>query len=270
MTTMKLKDKVVFITDADSGSGRALFRLFAEQGAHFILNSMSGGAHINEELRRASTLGLNVFVSAADLCSSTELQAVLEQAEPKLGPVDVLIHNNDLMKPTSVEYGEENLFLELLNANAKTAFICTKVVGQQMAVAGSGSIIYVSSIHAQKPTGSSFAYSASKGAVSMLAKEAALVLGRSGVTVNTIELGPIEGDDERFASGLTTLYEDYAYKVPNAVLGSYNDLAQLALFLASGEARYINGADIRLDGGFLQHYMDLKMKRPPELGEQGG
>lgn len=270
MTTMKLKDKVVFITDADSGSGRALFRLFAEQGAHFILNSMSGGAHINEEIKQASTLGLNVFVSTADLCSSSGLHAVLEQATLKLGRVNVLIHNNDLMKPTSIEYGEEDLFLDLLNTNAKSAFICTKVIGQQMADGGSGSIIYVSSIHAQKPTGSSFAYSASKGAVSMLAKEAALVLGRSGVTVNTIELGPIEGDDERFASELSTLYEDYAYKVPNAVLGSYDDLAQLSLFLASGEAQYVNGADIRLDGGFLQHYMDFKMKRPPLLDSQGG
>ena len=147
MTTMKLKDKVVFITDADSGSGRALFRLFAEQGAHFILNSMSGGAHINEELKRASTLGLHVFVSAADLCSSSGLHAVLEQATLKLGRVDVLIHNNDLMKPTSIEYGEEDLFLDLLNTNAKSAFICTKVIGQQMADGGAGSII-VSSIHA--------------------------------------------------------------------------------------------------------------------------
>ncbi|SFE39412.1 NAD(P)-dependent dehydrogenase, short-chain alcohol dehydrogenase family [Paenibacillus algorifonticola] len=270
MSTMKLRDKVVFITDADSRSGRALFRLFAEQGAHFILNSMSGGAHIKEELKRARTLGLNVLVTATDLCSSSRLQAMLGQAAPQLGRVDVLIHNNDLMKPTSIEYGEEDLFLDLLHTNAKTAFICTKVVGQQMADAGSGAIIYVSSIHAQKPTGSSFAYSATKGAVSMLAKEAALVLGRSGITVNTIELGPIEGDDERFASELSTLYEDYAYKVPNAVLGSYDDLAQLALFLSSDEARYMNGADIRLDGGFLQHYMDFKMKRPPQLGDQGG
>ncbi|WP_237163160.1 SDR family oxidoreductase [Paenibacillus sp. BIHB 4019] len=272
MTTMMLKNKVVFITDADSGSGRAFFRLFAEQGAHFILNSMSGGAHINEELKRASALGLQVFVSTADFCSSSGLQAMLEQAATKLGQVnvDVLIHNNDLMKPISIEYGEEDLFLDLLHTNAKSAFICTKIVGQHMADAGSGSIIYVSTIHAQKPTGSSFAYSASKGAVSMLAKEAALVLGRSGITVNTIELGPIEGDDKRFASELSSLYENYAYKVPNAALGSYDDLAQVALFLSSGEARYINGSDIRLDGGFLQHYMDFNMKRPPELSDQGG
>lgn len=96
----------------------------------------------------------------------------------------------------------------------------------------------------------------------MLAKEAALVLGRSGVSVNTIELGPIAGDNEQFESSLSTLYNDYEYKVPNAVLGNYDDLAELILFLSSDESRYMNGSDIRLDGGFLLHYMNFKMKRP--------
>lgn len=95
----------------------------------------------------------------------------------------------------------------------------------------------------------------------MLPKEAALVLGRFGVSVNTIELGPLEGDDELYQSTISTLYNEYEFKVPNAALGSYEDLAELVLFLASDEARYINGSDIRLDGGFLLHYMNFKMKR---------
>ncbi|MNE75690.1 putative 2,4-dienoyl-CoA reductase [compost metagenome] len=96
----------------------------------------------------------------------------------------------------------------------------------------------------------------------MLSKEAALVLGRHGVRVNTIELGPLEGDNDIFESDISTLYHDYEYKVPNAVLGSHDDLAELIHFLSSDSSRYINGSDIRLDGGFLLHYMNFKMKRP--------
>jgi glucose 1-dehydrogenase len=103
----------------------------------------------------------------------------------------------------------------------------------------------------------------------MLAKEAAIALGRSGVRVNTIELGPVAGDDERFASAFSTLYRDYQYKIPAAELVTHEDLAELVLFLASDEARLINGEDIRLDGGFLLHYMDVKMKQPP-LPSGGG
>lgn len=257
---MLLHNKVIFITDADSLSGKALIRRCTEHGASFILNSVSDGADIQQELSQIPAA--QVFLTNTNLCSSRELSAMLEQAEARLGAVSVLIHNNDYQKAVTIESCEEAEFLDILNRNAKSAFLCTQAAGKQMATAKSGSIIYVSSIHAEKPTGSSWAYSASKGAVKMLAKEAALILGRSGITVNTIELGPLAGDNERFHSGISTLYEDYEYKVPNAVLGSVEDLASLALFLASDQARYLNGADIRLDGGFLLHYMDFKMKRP--------
>jgi glucose 1-dehydrogenase len=80
--------------------------------------------------------------------------------------------------------------------------------------------------------------------------------------VNVIEMGPVEGDDYTFRSQISSLYEDYEYKVPNAVLGTVEDTAHLLLYLCSEEARYINGADIRMDGGFLMHYIDFKMKRP--------
>lgn len=261
---MRLVDNVVFVTDADSDSGKAIVERFAREGARFILGSASGGAAIQDELERLRGAGISVFVTAADLCSTADVEAALDEAARQVGDVDVLIHNNNLVRPTSVETSGEDEFLAILRANAKSAFICTQAVGRRMKAKQSGRVIYVSSIHAEKPTGSSFAYSASKGAVKMLSKEMSLILGRYGVTVNTIEMGPVEGDNERFASEISTLYEDYVYKVPNAVLGDYGDLAGLALYLASDDARYVNGADVRLDGGFLNHYMDFRMKKPAE------
>ncbi|WP_053376132.1 SDR family NAD(P)-dependent oxidoreductase [Paenibacillus sp. FJAT-27812] len=259
---MLLHKKVVFITDSDQISGKAIINRLTQGGAHFILNSRSGGTAITSELEQVQEAGSQAIVVNIDLCKSADVADMLQFAEQQLGAVDVLIHNNKEVYQSSIEFGDEEVFTKSLAINAKSAFICTQQVGKQMMEKQAGKIIYVSSIHAEKPTGSAFTFSVSKGAVKMLAKEASLVLGRNGVSVNTIELGPLDGDHEVFESTLSTLYNDYEYKIPNAVLGSADDLAELVMFLSSDEARYINGSDIRLDGGFLLHYMNFKMKRP--------
>lgn len=261
---MILQNKIVFITDADSHSGQTLFQHFAEKGCHFILNSSSNGEEIQSILAHCQTQGSRALVVNINLCKSSEVSDMLEIAAGQLGTVDLLVHNNNTLIPESIETCSEELFLQVMNTNTKSAFICTQIVGKQMAAKQSGRIIYINSIHAEKPTGSSFAYSASKGALKMLAREAAIFLGRYAITVNAIELGPVEGDHEKFKSDISTLYDSYQYKVPNAVLGNYDDLANLVSYLSSNEARYINGADIRLDGGFILHYMDHKMKKPEQ------
>ncbi|WP_054024740.1 SDR family NAD(P)-dependent oxidoreductase [Bacillus sp. FJAT-28004] len=259
---MRLPNQIVFITDSDSDSGKAMISRLTESGAHFILNSYSGGSAIGAELKLVQDAGLQAIVVSIDLCKSTEVSDMLLFAEQQLGTVDILVHNNKEIFPSTIEDGEEELFQQSIALNAKSAFICTQAVGKQMMIKQAGKIIYVSSIHAEKPTGSAFTYSIAKGAVKMLSKEAALVLGRYGISVNTIEVGAVAGDDELFHSNLSTLYNDYEFKVPNAVLCSYEDLAELVYFLSSEEARLINGTDIRLDGGFLLHYMNFKMKKP--------
>ena len=258
---MRLGEKIVFLTEADSVSGRAIIRRLSSEGASFILNSASGGVAIREETDRCRASGRKAFVVNIDTSNRDEVERMLDTASREIGEPDILVHNNDLTEPGTIEHGSEEWFRRLIDHNAKSAFICTQAVGGRMARRSRGRIVFVSSIHAEKPTGSSFPYSAAKGAVKMLTREAALRLGRCGVTVNAIEFGPVEGDDERFRSDLSLLYEHYRTKVPNAVLGTHDDLAEVVLFLASDESRYVNGADIRVDGGFLMHYIDAKMKQ---------
>ncbi|RAP77916.1 SDR family NAD(P)-dependent oxidoreductase [Paenibacillus montanisoli] len=259
---MKLKNKVVFITDADSLSGKAIINRLAAEGAHFILNTSAAGSENQTNPASLETGESKAVIVQVDLCKSSEVVPMLEEAERQLGPIDILVHNSDVVKPALIETCEEQLFNEIMDANAKSAFICTQAAGKLMAARQSGKVVYVSSIHDSKPTGSSFAYSASKGAVALLAREAALVLGRHGINVNLIQMGPVEGDNERFKSDISALYDSYQYKVPNAVLGTHDDLGNLVLFLCSDEARYVNGANIRFDGGFLLHYLDFRMKKP--------
>ncbi|WP_248927109.1 SDR family NAD(P)-dependent oxidoreductase [Paenibacillus hamazuiensis] len=258
-----MSKQVVFITDADSDSGKALIRRFAREGAGLLLNSASGGKELSNLPELSRTDGTKAHIVNIDLCKSSHISAMLDEAERELGAVTALVHNNRAIGPALVETCGEALFLDILNANAKSAFFCTQTVGRRMAARGGGSVVLVGSIHGEKPTGASFPYSASQGAVKMLAREAAIFLGRHGIRVNLIEMGPVEGSDVLFQSELSSLYDSYRYKVPSGELGTCDDLAELACFLCRDEAQYLNGADIRLDGGFLMHYMDSKVSPPP-------
>jgi NAD(P)-dependent dehydrogenase (short-subunit alcohol dehydrogenase family) len=260
-TTLRLLHKTVFITEADSPCGKVLLQRLAKEGANLILNSSSVGADLESEIIRCRNTGAKVMSVTIDLCKSAEVHAMLDEASRQLGPVDILIHNNNRVEPADIESCDEERFLNVMNYHAKTAFICTQAIGKQMAQRQTGKMIYISSIHAEKPTGSSFVYSLSRSSIKMLSKEAALELGRYGVCVNTIELGPVEGDADKFRSSLSTLYDDVQYKIPSTVMGTYDDLAEAVLFMATDASRYVNGADLRMDGGFLLHYMNHKMSK---------
>jgi len=259
-----LSKKTVFISDADSPSGKALINRFSEARMDFVLNSQLDDKEWTDQLVALQAAGTNAIITHTDLCSRSDLASMLDKAESQLGPIEVMIHNQMLSEPAAIETCNETSFLDIMQGNAKSAFFCTQQVGKRMSTRERGSIILVSSIHSEKPTGAAFSFSASQGAIKMLAHEASLFLGRHNVRVNLIEMGPVDGSDALFPSEVSGLYESYRYKVPSAVLGTNKDLAELAFFLAKDEPRYLNGADIRLDGGFLMHYLDNKMKKPAE------
>ncbi len=247
---MDLQDKVVIITDGSGAKGKALAERFLAKGASLVINRS------NQVLDERTIQDAKVLYTQADVCKPSEIETLLQQALSAYGHVDVLVFNNDISKQVSIEDCTEEVYDHIMKTNAKSAFFLTQIIGGEMVKAGRGKVIYIGSIHDEKPTGSAFVYSLSKGALKMLSHEAALELGRSGVDVHLVELGPISGDAERFESDLSGIYHDVEMKIPNKRLGTETDLADLVVFLSSDEARYLNGTDIRLDGGFTLYYMD--------------
>ncbi len=259
------KNRVAFIADADSPSAKAIAKRLADLGMSLVLNSPSCGERIGQDVKALQDQGAKIQIVTSPLTSTQAVKGVLNEIIERFGRLDVLIHNIDVLQPTSIEACDESLYADLIDQNVKTAFLCTQIMGAQMAVHQHGKIIYVSSIHDEKPTGSSFPYALAKGAVKMLCKEAALDLGRDGVTVNLIEMGPVDGDNVKFASPISSVYEHYDHKIPSVVMGTYDDLAELVGFMAVFRSNFLNGADVRLDGGFTLHYMDHKMRETPVM-----
>ncbi len=258
---MNLSGQVAFISDGQADSGCVLAQHLARQGARVVVNVSPSAdlSALQDSWVAAEGPRNEVLWTQHDLCHQAGVDALWAEMVGRWGQVSIFVHNSNQIEPQTVESCEVASYQALMEINVKSAFLLTQAFGRQPDLAA-GRIIYVSTIHDQKPTGSSFVYAAAKGALSMLAREAALDLGRRGVTVNLIEMGAVAGDDVRFASDLSDLYVDYRWKVPSASLGTYEDLAHLVGFLSLPESRFLNGASIRLDGGFILHYLNHKMK----------
>jgi NAD(P)-dependent dehydrogenase (short-subunit alcohol dehydrogenase family) len=188
----------------------------------------------------------------SDLLSSREIDEVFRKVIEQFGKINVLIHNQNFVARSSIEECDEETFLKVMDWNTKTAFFCTQAAGRYMKEGGR--ILYLSSIHDEKPTGCAFTYSLSKGAVKMLCRESAVMLGRKGIRSNLIELGAGREDDRIFESDLSNLYKHYEYKIPIDAYISYRDVSNLVSFLCSEESAALNGADIRMDGGHTLNY----------------
>jgi len=228
-TEMSLAGKTVLITDTSCEPGRTLKRHFEKKGA-------------------------KIMSSDTPLTNQADIDSLVEETVRRYGGIDALVFSNSYVSPKSIESCTDEELEKSLAINVKSAFLFTQATGKAMIKQRSGKILYVSSIHDEKPNGADFSYSIAKGALKMMMREACLDLGIYGIGVNLLSLGALEGDDKRFESKRTPLYEHMYEMIPGKTAYSNDDAAEIALFLCSDESRMLNGADITADGGFLKSY----------------
>jgi NAD(P)-dependent dehydrogenase (short-subunit alcohol dehydrogenase family) len=243
---LKLKDKVVFITDAQSRIGRAMAALFVQEGALLVQNifppipdflPVEGG-----------------MITQADPVSKVSIEKAIKETLNKYGRIDSLIHNNNEVIPASLEGCDDNAFDRCMAVNLKSAFLYVRAAGVSMKEKKSGNFVFISSIHDEKPNGGAFAYSLAKGAVKMLTKEMALDLGPFNIRTNLISLGPLEEEEKIFYSDMSPLYEHVKEKIANEKFGTLADAANAALFFAGDDCQFANGSELKIDGAFLLSY----------------
>ena len=249
---MKLQDKIVWITDAGSASSRRIASKLRDEGAVVVCNYFPARFTATEDAAMSTGADPASFEAINNAAS-----AILE----RYGRIDVLVHNNNKIITASLEDCTDEQFDLSLGYNVKSAYLYTQVVGRIMKAARCGNIVFVSSIHDEKPCGGAFSYSIAKGALKMLAKEMVLDMGPYNVRVNIIEAGPMEGEEKLFYSDMSPLYEHTIEKIANKKLGSMEDIANAVLFFASDDCSFANGSELRLDGGFLLAYYPRRINR---------
>ncbi len=250
---MRLQGKVALITGAGRGIGLAGARLFAREGARVVL------AEISEESGRAAAQmitaeGGEAFFVPTDVSRSESVQALMERIREQYGALHVLYNNASVFLPQAdgtLDQIAESVWERVLAINLNSIFYCCKYGLPLIEASGGGSVINTSSSAGVIGVPGCDAYTASKGATVALTRSLAVACGKRGIRVNCIAPAGIATEMVK-ASNLDDPDFDADYffrKAPLSRLGTPEEVAAVALFLASDESAYINGAIIRADGG---------------------
>lgn len=250
---MRLQNKVALITGANSGIGKGIAVRFAQEGAHVAVNYLPGGtreADAQAEVAAFTTEGLAV---GGDVSKRDDVQSMIDATVAKFGRLDILINNAgiEINKPfLDVTDDEWN---KVLNVNLFGTYLCTQIAAKQMVKQGpGGKIVNISSTHEDIPFQGYTSYCASKGAVKMLMRNLCLEFAPYKINVNNIAPGAIATPINQKVLDDPEASKNALSEVPWGRWGTPEDVAGVALFLASDEADYVTGSTYYIDGGLVQ------------------
>jgi NAD(P)-dependent dehydrogenase (short-subunit alcohol dehydrogenase family) len=250
----RLDGRVAVITGAAGGIGREAAILFSNEGARVCVADV--GAEAGE---KAASECRDAFFFKADVSDPKSVQAMYAETRKRYGRIDVLYNNAGIMPADddSILTTEPDAWDRVQAVNAKGVFLCCKHGIPHLLEAGGGSVINVASFVALMGAATSqIAYTASKGAVLSMSRELAVQFARQGVRVNALCPGPVETPLlMRLFSETPGAYERRRIHLPMGRLAKAKEIANAALFLASDESSYVNGATFLVDGGLSAAYV---------------
>jgi NAD(P)-dependent dehydrogenase (short-subunit alcohol dehydrogenase family) len=251
MSERHFTDKVVVVTGAASGIGRAILGAFVHKGAKGVLvdTDREWAEEQAEKLRAADG---EVLVSITDVSNGGQVERMMAAVLAAYGRVDILVNNAGVgVHGEVVDLSEEEWDLQV-DVQLKGPFLCSRATARQMIKQGGNArIINIGSTAAANARLRAAAHCASKAGVVMLTKVMAMELGRHGITVNCVSPGLTDVSETSRHGGPSADYvEAFVNMVPLGRLGQAEEVAAMVLFLASDEARFITGQHILVDGGY--------------------
>jgi 3-oxoacyl-[acyl-carrier protein] reductase len=240
-------DKIILITGASRGIGRAVALRLARPGSFLYLNFNRNETAAQEALTKIRELGGDGVLCRFDVADHQAVQEAVKRIIAEKGRIDTLINNAGIWMGGLIVRIKESLWNQVIDTNLKGTFNCCQAVTRHMIRQRSGRIINVSSLIGETGNAGDSVYAAAKGGVLGLTKSLARELGSRNICVNAVAPGLIETDmTADFPKDIKT---DLEKEIPLARLGTPEDVAGLVAFLASEEAAYITGQVIRVNGG---------------------
>jgi NAD(P)-dependent dehydrogenase (short-subunit alcohol dehydrogenase family) len=251
MTALRFAGRTVIVTGGGRGIGEATARRFAAEGADVLILSRTE----SEVAAVASSIradGGQAWHEVADVASAADVDRVVTAAEERWdGQIDALVNNAGIDHDCAFLDFPEAAWRQVIDVNLTGPFLCAQRVARAMAKRGSGSIVHISSIDSLGADGTQVAYNASKAGLLGLSRTLAVELGPLGIRSTVVNPGYV-------ATPLTRKFlgeEMYAYmtksfaRVPQGRIAEPDEIASAILFLASDEARHVNGIELTVDGG---------------------
>jgi len=256
---MKLDGKAALVTGGSRGIGKAICLMYASEGASVAVNYTNGAAEAEAVVTEIQAMGGKAIAVQADVSQRAQVKKMVATTIKAFGRIDILVNNAGILIPTNLMETTDDQWDRVMDVNLKGPFICMQEASKPMIMQGGGRIINTSSISGLgcAPTGEG-AYGCSKAGLIMLTAVAAQDLGPHGINVNCIAPGWINTDMTKQKSGAEAdaINKRKAGLAALRRIGESDDIARVALFLASEESGFITGQVIVADGGrvdFVSH-----------------
>ena len=250
---MQLQNKVAIVTGSATGIGQAIAIRFAREGAAVVVDYIGSPDVPGKTEEAIKSSGGKTIAIAADISKPDQVQQLIDGAVKEYGKLDIVVNNAGIeRKYAFVDYPLEEA-QKIINVNLMGPFLVSQVAARQMIKQGNGGrIINISSVHEDLPMPTNSAYCASKGGLRMLMRTIAVELAKYKITVNNIGPGavytPIDADIE----AKPELEKALMSEIPLDRWGKPEEIAGLAVYLASDEASYVTGSTYFIDGGMLR------------------
>ena len=253
----RLAGKVAAITGASQGIGLAIAQKFAAEGADIAFCYRSNKAGAGEAVAAMQKLGRKVAAYQYDVGKVSDGQQFIADTVAQFGRIDILVNNAGLERRADFWDASEADFDAVLNVNLKGLFFITQAfVKHRMSAKSGGKIINISSVHEELPFPHFASYCASKGGVKMLTRNLSIELAPLGITINSIAPGAIETPINKNLLNDPGKLSSLLENIPLKRLGTPDDVAQMAVFLASEDSSYATGTTFFLDGGLTWNYQE--------------
>lgn len=248
---MRLKDKVAIVTGSGRGIGEGIALRFAEEGAKIVVNDINE-ADALRTVEKIKNMGRQAVAVVGSVASREIAQKMVDTAVNEFGTVDILVNNAGIIRDAMLHKMTDEQWDQVIEVNLKGVFLCTQCAARVMREKGYGKIINISSTSWRGNPGQ-LNYSATKAGVIGMTKTAAKELAPKGINVNAIAPGMIWTDMIKSMPPaiLEKMEKGLPFIVPLNRKGTPQDVANLALFLASDESSFITGQLIHCDGGMI-------------------
>lgn len=248
---MRLKDKVAIVTGSGRGIGEGIALRFAEEGAKIVVNDINE-ADALRTVEKIKELGRQAVAVIGSVASREIAQKMVDTAVKEFGTVDILVNNAGIIRDAMLHKMTDEQWDQVIEVNLKGVFLCTQCAARVMREKGYGKIINISSTSWRGNPGQ-LNYSATKAGVIGMTKTAAKELAPKGINVNVIAPGMIWTDMIKSMPPaiIEKMEKGLPFIVPLNRKGTPQDVANLALFLASDESSFITGQLIHCDGGMI-------------------
>ena len=250
---MRLENKVAVVTGSSSGIGAAIALAFAAEGAAVVVNYSRHEDAAQKVLDKIEEAGGKGVVVGADVSDPKEVEAMIQQSVGTFGRLDIMVNNAGMERKMPFLETPFEVWQETIAVNLTGAWLgCQAAAKQMVAQDEGGRIINVSSVHEDLAMPTNSPYCATKGGVRMLMRTLAVELAPHDITVNNIAPGAIETPMDAPLEQNPDEMKELLAEIPLGRMGKPEEVANLALFLASEDSSYVTGSTLFVDGGMIR------------------